>query len=82
MIVRHWRGPSRADSASAYLDHLRMETLRRLRALDGHRGANVLRREIRDEVEFVVLTYFDQQALQYNVAIGPELADLEEPNER
>jgi hypothetical protein len=45
MVARHWRGRSRADTASAYLDHLRIETLPRLRALDGHRGAYVLRRK-------------------------------------
>ena len=59
MIARHWRGRSRADTASAYLDHLRIETLPRLRALDGHRGAYVLRREVGDEIEFVVLTLWE-----------------------
>jgi heme-degrading monooxygenase HmoA len=59
MIVRHWRGLTRADTASAYLDHLRTETLPRLRAIEGHGGAYVLRREAGDEVEFVVLTIWD-----------------------
>jgi heme-degrading monooxygenase HmoA len=111
MIVRYWRGRSRAESASAYLDHLRTETLPRLRALEGHRGAYVLRREVGAEVEFVVLTLwdslasvrafagddheaarvpaqarrvlasFDERALHYDVAIGPDLANLEEANE-
>lgn len=59
MVARHWRGRSRVDTASAYLDHLRIETLSRLRALDGHRGAYVLRREVGDEIEFVVLTLWE-----------------------
>ena len=59
MVARHWRGRSRADTASAYLDHLRIETLPRLRALDGHLGAYVLRREVGDEIEFVVLTLWE-----------------------
>ena len=59
MVARHWRGRSRADTAAAYLDHLRIETLPRLRALDGHRGAYVLRREVGDEIEFVVLTLWE-----------------------
>jgi heme-degrading monooxygenase HmoA len=59
MIVRHWRGRTRADNASAYLDHLRTETLPRLRAIEGHRDAYVLRREAGEEVEFVVLTLWD-----------------------
>jgi heme-degrading monooxygenase HmoA len=108
MIVRHWRGRARADSASAYLDHLRTDTLPRLRAVDGHRGAYVLRREVGNEVEFVVLTLwdsleslrafagadyeaavvppearrlltsFDERALHYDVAIGLDMAKLEE----
>jgi heme-degrading monooxygenase HmoA len=102
MIVRQWRGVSTTGTASAYLDHLRTETLPQLRAIDGHRGAYVLRRETDDAVEFVVLTLwsslesvrafagddyeaavvppkargllisFDDRALHYDVAIGPE----------
>jgi hypothetical protein len=30
MIVWHWRGRARADTASAYIDHLREDTLARL----------------------------------------------------
>jgi heme-degrading monooxygenase HmoA len=59
MIVRHWRGLARADAASVYLDHLRTETLPRLRAIDGHCGAYVLQRDVGDEIEFVVLTFWD-----------------------
>jgi heme-degrading monooxygenase HmoA len=101
MGARHWQGRSRADTASAYLDHLRKETLPRPRALEGHHGAYVLRREVGDEMEFVVLTLweslesvrafgddheaavvppqarqvlttFDERALHYDVAIGPD----------
>ena len=62
MIVRHWRGLARADTAAAYLHHLRTETLPRLQAIDGHRGAYVLRRETADAIEFVVLTLWDSLA--------------------
>jgi heme-degrading monooxygenase HmoA len=62
MIARHWRGRASSDTASAYLDHLRTDTLARLRALDGHRGAYVLRREVGRDVEFVVLTLWDSLA--------------------
>jgi heme-degrading monooxygenase HmoA len=102
MIARHWRGVSSRDTAAAYLDHLRTETLPQLRAIDGHRGAYVLRREAGDAVEFVVVTLwsslesvrafagddyeaavlpprardllmsFDERALHYDVAVGPE----------
>lgn len=107
MIARHWRGRARANTDSAYLNHLRTETLPRLRALDGHRGAYVLRRGAGDAVEFVVitlwdslesvrafagdyeaavvppearalLTSFDERALHYDLAIGLDMANLEE----
>jgi len=59
MIGRHWRGLAHRESAEAYQEHLERETLPRLRSIDGHRGAYVLRRELEDEVEFVVLTLWD-----------------------
>jgi heme-degrading monooxygenase HmoA len=81
MIARHWRGRAGTDTASAYLSHLREETLPRLRAIDGHRGAYVLRREVRDEVEFVVLTLWDSLESvrafagdDYEVAVVPPKA--------
>jgi heme-degrading monooxygenase HmoA len=59
MIVRHWRGLARWDAADEYVEHLRASTLPSLTRLDGHRGAYVLRREVGDGVEFVVLTLWD-----------------------
>jgi heme-degrading monooxygenase HmoA len=59
MIARHWRGVAREHTAAAYLDHVRTETLPRLKALEGHRGAFVLQRKLGDEIEFVVLTLWD-----------------------
>jgi heme-degrading monooxygenase HmoA len=81
MIVRYWRGLTRADTASAYFDHLRRETLPQLRAIDGHQGAYVLRREAGDDVEFVVLTLWDSfesvrafAGADYEAAVVPPAA--------
>lgn len=59
MIVRRWRGVAHEHTAEAYLDHLRVATLPRLRELDGHRGALILRREASAGVEHLVLTFWD-----------------------
>ena len=59
MIARHWRGVAPENTAASYLDHLCKQTLPRLKALDGHRGAFVLQRKLGDEIEFVVLTLWD-----------------------
>jgi len=59
MIARSWRGRCHDDAATAYLAHLRSDTLPRLRRLDGHRGVYVLQRPVGDQIEFVVLTLWD-----------------------
>ncbi len=53
---RVWHGSTTAANAAGYEDHLRLATLPALRELDGHRGAYVLRRDVEDGVDFIVLT--------------------------
>jgi heme-degrading monooxygenase HmoA len=59
VIARHWRGRAPRERADAYEEHLRRETLPRLREIDGHAGVYVLRRELDGEVEFLVLTLWE-----------------------
>lgn len=57
MIVRIWRG--RAPSgvrADAYHEHVTGTVFPQLKALAGHRGAWLLRREVSGEVEFLAVT--------------------------
>jgi heme-degrading monooxygenase HmoA len=61
MIARHWRGVAHADTADAYLDHLRRSTLPEIREISGFRGAYVLRGPGGDEVEFVVITLWNSR---------------------
>lgn len=58
MVGRIWRAWATADNADAYEHLLRSKILPELDA-EGCHGAYVLRREHRDEVEFVVLHFFD-----------------------
>jgi heme-degrading monooxygenase HmoA len=59
MIARHWRGLIRHDRAAAYVEHLQSETLPQLVQLAGFHDAKVLRRDLPQGVEFLVVTIWE-----------------------
>ncbi|MGK9235357.1 hypothetical protein KXS07_27150 [Inquilinus limosus] len=60
MIARVWRGwASTVEAADLYEAFLRSEFLPAAHAIDGYRGASVLRRPAGAEIEFMTVTYFD-----------------------
>jgi heme-degrading monooxygenase HmoA len=59
MIARHWRGWTAPHHADAYAELLRGSVLPGLRAIPGYRGGYLLRRDLAQEVEFVVVNLFD-----------------------
>ena len=81
MVGRVWRAWATAENADSYERLLRDKILPELDAAEGCRGAYVLRREHRDEVESIVLHFFDSiDAVRkfagdnYEVAVVPEPA--------
>jgi antibiotic biosynthesis monooxygenase (ABM) superfamily enzyme len=83
MITRMWRGwAGSAGSADAYEELLGSEILPALGGLPAFRGATVLRRELGEEVEFVVLTRFDSLAGVAAFAGGDIGAAVIEPRAR
>lgn len=62
MIARHWRGWTAPENAAAYQELLSSTVLPDLKKISGYRGGYVLRRDIADEVEFVVVNLFDSIA--------------------
>lgn len=56
MIERTWRGVANIDTANQYVEHLRKETFPKVRSIPGNMGAKVLRRDINNQVEFLVVT--------------------------
>jgi heme-degrading monooxygenase HmoA len=58
-IARLWRGRSTVQNAPEYAAHAIRKVFPRLRAIDGYRGAWLLRRAIGDAVEFAVLTIWE-----------------------
>jgi len=59
MISRVWHGWTTRDNANAYETLLRNEVLPGIHRVSGFKGAQVLRRDLGDEVEFVTITLFD-----------------------
>ena len=56
MIVRTWRGRAAPAQPDAYPEHFRFTVLPALKAIKGFLGAQLLRHDRPDEIEFLVLT--------------------------
>lgn len=59
MIARHWRGWTRSKDAAAYEELLESKVFPGLRGIAGYRGGYLLRRDSCDEIEYVVINFFD-----------------------
>src|SRR5438045_1830449 len=71
MIARHWRGWTELQNADAYEALLKNRVLPSLREVEGYRGGYVLRSNGPDEVEFVVVNFFDS-LVAVKVFAGPD----------
>ena len=56
MFIREWRGRAKQDEAARYPEYFRNEVSRQLRQAPGFQGGYLSRREVGDQVEFLVLT--------------------------
>ena len=59
MISRIWHGWTTHANADAYETLLRNEVLPGIHRVRGFKGAHLLRRDVKDGVEFVTITLFD-----------------------
>jgi hypothetical protein len=59
VIARHWRGWTEVQDADAYKSLLKDKVLPSLRGIEGYRGGYILRSDGPQEVEFVVVNFFD-----------------------
>ena len=64
MIARLWTGRTTPEDADAYEELLRTEILPHIaeESSDGYRGAEVLRREREEDVEFLTVLRFETEA--------------------
>lgn len=56
MFIREWRGRAKQTEAVRYPEYFRREVVRQLRQTPGFQGGYLSRRDVGDEVEFLVLT--------------------------
>ncbi len=59
MIARLWRGRADPANAADYARHVAETVFPSLQNMPGHRGAQLLRRVVDDQVEFVAVTFWD-----------------------
>jgi heme-degrading monooxygenase HmoA len=59
VVVRTWRGWTRAEDADRYVEYLCETGLKEYRATPGNRGAWILRRTDGDRCEFVTVSVWD-----------------------
>lgn len=59
MISRQWRGLARREHAASYVAHLQTETFPAIRRLRGFVNASILRRDVPQGVEFLVVTQWN-----------------------
>jgi antibiotic biosynthesis monooxygenase (ABM) superfamily enzyme len=59
MIARHWRGWTKTENADAYESLLNDKVLPGLKGIAGYRGGYIFRRASGEEMEFIVVNFFD-----------------------
>ncbi len=78
MILRMWRGSSTIEKSGEYVEHATQKVFPALGAIEGHRGAYLLRRAVHGTVEFVVLTLWESmEAVRRFAGVNPEKAVVE-----
>ena len=71
MIARHWHGWTSKDNADAYESLFRTQGSN-VNLVDGRIGAYLLRRDLEDEVEFIVVHIFESMDVMREI-VGDDL---------
>ena len=59
MIERHWKGIARIDQADSYIKHLINQTFPALSLMKGFVKASILKRQVDEGVEFLIVTVWE-----------------------
>jgi heme-degrading monooxygenase HmoA len=59
MIERHWKGIARKERANEYIAHLRNDTFEEIKKISGFISASILKRDLSEGVEFLVITKWE-----------------------
>ncbi len=81
MIARQWTGLVKKDSADEYISHLKNDTFKQLARINGFIEASILKRQLSEGTEFLVITKWDSsEAIKhfagehYETAVVPKIA--------
>src|SRR5271166_6484103 len=78
MILRMWRARATAEKSGDYIDYATKKVFPALAAIEGHRGAYLLRRAVDGAIEFVVFTLWESmEAVRKFAGPKPEKAVVE-----
>ena len=78
MILREWRGRASASNAEAYPRHFREKVAPELRNIPGFVGAHLTRRQVGDQIEYLVLTRWQSMdAVRRFAGTAPDKAVVE-----
>lgn len=62
MIERHWKGISKRERAYDYILHLRNDTFKEIDKIEGFIYARILKREVEEGIEFLIITSWESFA--------------------
>lgn len=68
MVERHWTAIARQDSANDYIAYLQSNTLLKLKSIIGFVSLRILQRQVKDGVEFLVISEWKTIAAIKNFA--------------
>jgi hypothetical protein len=75
MISRQWTGIAQMEKASAYISHLQNETFPKLSSLKGFLKASILKRNVPEGIEFLVITEWESlEAVRQFAGTDPDVA--------
>jgi hypothetical protein len=83
MISRHWKGIARPGEADNYVEHLKTDTFPKLSEIEGFICASILRRDVAQGTEFLIITVWASLGAiesfagpQADVAVVPEVVQV------
>jgi heme-degrading monooxygenase HmoA len=59
LIARMWHGKTKTEKADEYERYLRAEGISKIKAIDGNKGVQLLRKSEGDTTEFMVISYWE-----------------------
>jgi heme-degrading monooxygenase HmoA len=80
MISRNWTGLCKREKANDYIQHLREDTFQSIKKIDGFIRASILKREVSDGIEFLIVTEWESlnsirqfAGNSYETSVVPEI---------